>query len=117
MRYARQYSEKHKYEVAYEKSKEPERYYRDHREDIQLAWGARTGLESLGLNPASLKLAEIEENYRKMTADREGAHSTYVTAEKECTELKNLKDELSAYMGMQQYQTQEVDINKKRPSL
>ena len=37
----------------------------------------------------------------------------YVTAEKECTELKNLKDELSAYMGMQQYQTQEVDINKK----
>ena len=41
----------------------------------------------------------------------------YVNAEKECTELKNLKDELSAYMGMQQYQTQEVDINKKRPSL
>ena len=59
LRYARQYSEKHKYEVAYEKSKEPERYYRDHREDIQLAWGARTGLESLGLNPATLKLSEI----------------------------------------------------------
>ena len=65
LRYARQYSEKHKYEVAYEKSKEPERYYRDHREDIQLAWGARTGLESLGLNPTTLKLSEIEEYYRK----------------------------------------------------
>ena len=116
LRYARQYSEKHKYEVAYEKSKEPERYYRDHREDIQLAWGARTGLESLGLNPTTLKLSEIEENYRKMTADRETAHSTYVTAEKECNELKKLRDELTSYMGMEQEQAQEKDHDKK-PSL
>ena len=117
LRYARQYAEKHKYEVAYEKAKDPEKYYREHRDDIQLAWGARTGLESLGLNPATLKLSEIEENYRKMTADREVAHTTYVSAEKECTELKKLRDELSVYIGMEQSQTQEVDINKKRPSL
>lgn len=36
-------------------------------------------------------ISEIEENYRKMTADRETAHSTYVTAEKECNELKKLR--------------------------
>ena len=29
-----------------------------------------------------------------MTADRETAHTTYVTAEKECNELKKLRDEL-----------------------
>ena len=116
LRYARQYAEKHKYEIAYEKAKDPEKYYREYREDIQLAWGARTGLESLGLNPVTLKLAEIEENYRKMTADREASYTTYTTAEKECTELKKPRDELSSYMGMEQEQAQEKDHDKK-PSL
>lgn len=116
LRYARQYAEKHKFEIAYEKAKDPEKYYHEYREDIQFSWGARTGLESLGLNPVTLKLAEIEENYRKMTADREASYTTYTTAKKECTELKKLRDELSSYMGMEQEQAQEKDHDKK-PSL
>ena len=51
-----------------------------------------------------------------MTADRETAHSTYVTAEEECNELKKLRDELTSYMGMEQEQAQEKKHDKK-PSL
>jgi hypothetical protein len=51
-----------------------------------------------------------------MTADREASYTTYTTAEKECTELKKLRDELSSYMGMEQEQAQEKDHDKK-PSL
>lgn len=51
-----------------------------------------------------------------MTADRKTAHTTYVTAEKECNELKKLRDELTSYMGMEQEQAQKKNHDKK-PSL
>ena len=110
--YARQYAQKHIYEERYEKAKDPERYYREHSYDIQLAWGARTGLESAGLDPKFLKLEELEADYTKLSSDRQTAHTTYVNAEKECNKLKRLRDELTSYMGMEN--SQEKDLGKDR---
>ncbi len=112
LRYARQYSEKRKYEIGYEKSKDPERYYRTHYTDIQQAWGARTALTNLGLDPAALDLAEIEESYRNLSKERAESYATYKNAEKECENLKKLRDELASYMGSEL--SQEIEREKKR---
>lgn len=110
--YAHQYTQKHIYEERYEKAKDPEQYYREHSYDIQLAWGARTGLESAGLDPKALKLEELEANYAKLTSDRQTAHTTYVNAENEYNELKKLRDELTSYISMEK--SKEKDLNKDR---
>ena len=114
LNYARQYAEKHIYEEHYEKTKDPERYYRERSYDIQLAWGARTGLESAGLDPKALKLEELEADYAKLTSDRQTAHNTYVNAENECNELKKLRDELTSYMSMEKSQEKDLDKDRKQ---
>ncbi len=114
MDYARRYAQKHIYEERYEKNKDPERYYQEHSYDIQLAWGARTGLESVCLDPKALKLKELEANYAKLASDLQAAHATYVNAEKECNELKKLRDELTSYMGMEKSQEKEMDKDRNQ---
>lgn len=112
LHYARQFSEKHKFEVGYEKSKDPERYYRTHYTDIQQAWGARTALNSYGLNADRLDLDELTAEYKDLSAKRRETYATYKKAEKECDELKKLRDELASYMGSDL--SQEIERDKKR---
>ena len=112
LRYARQYSEKHKYEIAYDRSKDPERYYRTHYTDIQQALGAKSALINLGLNPDTLKLPEIETEFTRLSSEREQYYASYKSAEKECDELKRLRDELASYMEAEQ--SQEIERDKKR---
>ena len=114
LNYARQYAEKHIYEERYEKAKDLVRYYREHSYDIQLAWGARTGLESAGLDPKTLKLEELEADYAKLSFDRQTAHTTYMTAENECNKLKKLWDELTSYMGMEKSQENDMEKDRKQ---
>ena len=110
--YARQYTEKHKYEVGYDRSKDPERYYRSHYTDIQQALGAKSALINLGLNPDTLKLSEIEAEFARLSAEREMSYTSYKSSEKESDELKRLRDELASYMEAEQ--SQEIERDKKR---
>ena len=110
--YARQYKEKHKYEVGYDKSKDPERYYRSHYTDIQQALGAKSALINHGLNPDTLKLSEIEAEFARLSTEREMSYTSYKSSEKECDELKRLRDELASYMEAEQ--SQEIERDKKR---
>ena len=112
LRYARQYTKKHKYEVGYDKSKDPERYYRTHFTDIQQALGAKSALINLGLNPDTLKLSEIESEFTRLSSERERSYTSYKSSEKDCNELIRLRDELASYMEAEQ--SQEIERDKKR---
>ena len=111
LHYARQYSEKAKYERNYKKSKDPERYYQAHSYDLHLAWGARDILERAGINPETINLHEIESRYEKLNADREKTSVAYKKAEKECEQLKQSRDALLAFIGHEQ--SQDIDKDKK----
>ena len=111
LRYARQYSEKKKYDRNYKKSKDPERYYQTHNYDLHLAWGARDILESAGINPETIDLREIESRYEKLNADRQKTSAAYKKAEKECEQLKQSRDALLAFIGHEQ--SQDIDRDKK----
>ena len=112
LRYARQYAEKKKYEAAYDKSKDPERYYRAHHDDICLSVGVREVLNSYGINASAINLPNLETEFARLTADRERSISSYKNAEKECENLKKLKDELATYLGTTQ--TKEIEQNQQR---
>lgn len=111
LRYARQYTEKAKYERNYKKSKDPERYYQDHNYDLHLAWGARDILESAGINPETMNLQEIESRYEKLCADRQTTSDAYKKAERECDKLKQSRDALLSYIG--QEPSQDIDRDQK----
>ena len=50
----------------------------------------------------------------KLTSDRQTSHTTYVTAEKECNELKKLRDELTSYMGREKSREKYMDKGRKQ---
>ncbi|MCR5233622.1 MAG: relaxase/mobilization nuclease domain-containing protein [Lachnospiraceae bacterium] len=102
LRYARQYSETHKYEKAYDKSKDPDRYYRMHHIQIQQSIGARSVLNSYGLDADRINVNELEADYLRLLGDRAASLDTYKTTEKECAKLQRMKDELSSFMGVDQ---------------
>ena len=103
--YARQYSEKKRYLLAYKKSKDPERYYRDHSYDLHHAWGAEDILKSNGINPETTKLRNIESEYRLICSDRDKTYTEYRNAEKECVELTGYRDTLLRYVGVSKEHT------------
>lgn len=111
LRYARQYAEKGKYARNYGKSKDPERYYQTHSYDIHLAWSATERLESVGINPDTMNLTDIESHYKKLCADRRTASDSYKKAERECMELKKAKEQLLSFMGQELVQGTEQDKN------
>ncbi len=112
LHFARLYAEKHKYEVSYDRSKDPERYYRTHYTDIQQALGAKSALVNLGLNTDTLKLSEVEDEFRRLSGEREKSYSSYKSTKKDCDTLKKLRDELGAYMEAEP--VPEVKRDKKR---
>ena len=112
LRYARQYSEKGKYARNYKKSKDPERYYQAHSYDIHLAWSAAEILEKAGINPETMNLHDLEMQYEKLCKDRQTTSDAYKKAERDCENLKKLRDQLLSFMG--QEPVQEIDRDKKR---
>ena len=82
LRYARQYSETHRYEKAYDKSKDPDRYYRMHHIQIQQSIGARSVLNSYGLDADRMNIDELEANYLSLLSDRASSLDTYKATEK-----------------------------------
>jgi len=115
--YARQYSEKKRYLQAYKKSKDPDRYYREHSYDLHLAWGAEDILKANGINPETMKLKDIESEYRQICSDCDKTYAEYRNAEKECAELTGYRHTLLQYIGESKEQAiteHEKDKNKDR---
>lgn len=112
LHYARVYSDNGKYIKGYEKSKDPDRYYRTHGDAIEMATAAVHRLKNAGLDPNRIDLQQMELDYRKMTTEREQMSAAYKSAEKECEKLKKLQDDLTSYMGSEH--AQEIERDMKR---
>lgn len=91
----------------------PERYYQTHNYDIHLAWSAAEILEQAGINPETMNLHDLESKYEKLCNDRQAASDAYKKAERECENLKNLRNQLLSFME----QETTPDIDRERANV
>ena len=96
--FAKQYLENKKYHINYQNSKDKERYYRMHFDQINMFDSASEWLKSSGINTATLNLNKIEEHYQKLIADKNRLSESYITKEAECDRLKKIDDSLSKFL-------------------
>ncbi len=96
--FAKQYLENKKYHVNYHNSKDKERYYRMHFDQINLFDSASEWLKSSGINTATLNLAKIEEHYQKLISDKNRLSDSYIAKEAKCNRLKKIDDSLSKFL-------------------
>lgn len=96
--FAKQYLENKKYHINYQNSKDKERYYRMHFDQINMFDSASEWLKSSGINTATLNLSKIEEHYQKLIADKNRLSDSYIAKEAECDRLKKIDDSLSKFL-------------------
>lgn len=85
---AKRYTENKKYGDNYEKSRDKERYEREHDYQLRLYEGAKSWLKNTGIDPTTIKIRNIEEHLRKLEADRK---VFLASSEAKATEHKRLK--------------------------
>ena len=97
--YSGRYNANKEYDIKYNQAKDKDRYYRNHSEQLSLAWGAKDQLKHVGIDPDKTDLKEFEVYYDRLLKDRAAALSTYKDIEKQCDELRNMRAELNKFMN------------------
>ena len=83
LKYAEQYQSNHIYHVRYQKSKNPDAYLRSHETELLLHDGAENMLKRLGINPKTLDIEKLHNEYSSLYSKKETLQKTYKSAEKE----------------------------------
>ena len=96
--FAKRYTENKKYGDNYQKSKDKERYERDHDYQLRLYEGAKSWLKNSGIDPATLKVRDIEEHLQKLKADRKALYDSYHLKEKEHNRLNSMKESITKFL-------------------
>ena len=96
--YSRRYNENKEYNEKYNSSKDKDRYYRNHSEQLALAWGSRDQLENMGIDPDKTNLEEFEDYYGQLLKDRSAALTVYKDKEKQCADLIKMKESLDKFV-------------------
>lgn len=68
LKYAEQYNDTKIYHFRYKKSKDPDRYFRDHEAEIILFNGAQNMLKRAGIDLKNLNVQKIQDRYDEMEA-------------------------------------------------
>jgi hypothetical protein len=98
LRYAKFYVDNKKIYNNYENSKDQERYYRNHCTEIELFKASKNWLKNSGIDPATLKIKEIEEHYQKLIADKNTLTASYKAKEQEIEQLKKAEENLYKFL-------------------
>lgn len=96
--FAKRYAENKKYGDNYEKSKDKERYEREHDYQLRLFEGAKSWLKNSGIDPATLKIRDIEEHLHKLEADKNALYALYQVKQKEHGRLLSMQQSLQQFL-------------------
>lgn len=99
MKYAEQYQSNYVYHVRYQKSKNPDAYLRSHETELLLHDGAENMLKRLGMNPKTLDIDKLRNEYNSLYAKKEALQKTYKSAEKEINAFNRKLDNLNQYLN------------------
>ena len=96
--FAKRYAENKKYGDNYQKSKDKERYEREHDYQLRLYEGAKSWLKNSGIDPATLKVKDIEEHLQKLKTDRKALYDSYHLKEREHNRLNSIEESITKFL-------------------
>lgn len=99
--FGEQYQENKVYQSRYKKSKDPERYFQDHRAQLTMHDGAKAFLVRAGIDLATFDLKGLKDTRKELESARTTATNAYKSAESELKKLQKLKKGLETFLGQE----------------
>ncbi len=99
LKYAEQYKSHHIYHFRYQKSKDKDRYFRNHETELLLYDGAKHMLKNFGINLKTLDIEKLRNDYDALHQKKKTLQNTCKSTEKELTELNRKLNNLNQYLG------------------
>lgn len=87
LKYAEQYKTNHIYHIRYQKSKDKDRYLRQHETELLLHDGAENMLKRFGINPKNLNAEKLCNDYNALCQKKTALQQTCKSAAKEISNL------------------------------
>lgn len=98
LKYAEQYKTNRIYHIRYQKSKDKDRYLRQHETELLLHDGAENMLKRLGIDMKSLDTEKLRSDYNALYSKKQTLQKTYQSAVKEIAGLNRKLDNLNQYL-------------------
>ena len=118
LKYAEQYKANRIYHIRYQKSKDKDRYLRQHETELLLHDGAENMLKRFGIDTKNLDVEKLRSDYNALYSKKQALQKTYKTAEKESADLNRKLDNLNQYLDRSlEQQSADKKIDKNTQSL
>lgn len=98
LKYAEQYKTNRIYHIRYQKSKDKDRYLRQHETELLLHDGAENMLKRFGIKPKNLNVEKLRNDYNALYQKKTTLQKTCKSAEKESSDLSRKLDNLNQYL-------------------
>jgi hypothetical protein len=115
LHYADIYQANRRYHNGMEKSKDPDRYYRDHDAEINLFNAAEHALKTVyGINPDKMNYKTMNDHFQLMLDKKAVLSETWKSTEKELSSLEKQLLDLQTYLNKQIPSHQETKDDKEQ---
>ena len=98
LKYAEQYKTNRIYHIRYQKSKDKDRYLRQHETELLLHDGAENMLKRSGINLKTLNVEKLRSDYNALCRKKMALQQTCKSAGKEISDLNRKLDNLNQYL-------------------
>lgn len=99
IKYAKQYQDNHIYQLRYQKSKDKDRYFRQHETELLLYDGAEHMLKQQGLFPKNIDLSKLQNEYKVLIFQKEALQKNYKSLQKEIEKFQHDQNALNQYLN------------------
>ena len=118
LKYAEQYKTNCIYHIRYQKSKDKDRYLRQHETELILHDGAKNMLKRLGIDTKNLDVEKLRSDYNALYSKKQTLQKTYQSVGREIADLNCKLDNLNQYLDHNpEQQVTDKKIGKNTPSL
>ncbi len=119
LKYAEQYKANRIYHIRYQKSKDKDRYLRQHETELLLHDGAENMLKRFGIDTRNLDVEKLRSDYNALYSKKEALRKTCQSAEKDAAAFTRKLDNLNQYLDRNPAQQETADrkSDKSRQSL
>ena len=109
LKYAEQYKTNRIYHIRYQKSKDKDRYLRQHETELLLHDGAENMLKRFGIDTRNLDVEKLRNDYNTLYSKKEALRKTCQSAEKDAATLTRKLDNLNQYLDRNPAQQETAD--------
>lgn len=98
LKYAEQYKTNRIFHIRYRKSKDKDRYLRQHETELLLHDGAENMPNRFGIDTRTLDVEKLRSDYNALYSKKQALQKTYKAAEKEASDLNRKLNNLNQYL-------------------